>query len=64
MPLKKAVVAKGLKYPPVSVMLGLETGFCDTVSGKDATMAGRIGVMLRPNGPGALGLPLYRSTET
>jgi hypothetical protein len=63
-PLKSAVVAEGLKYPPVRVTVGLALGFCDTLSGDEATMDGRIGVTLSASGPGLLGLPLWRSTET
>ena len=63
-PLKSAIVAEGLKYPPVRVTVALALGFCDTLSGEEATMDGRIGVTLSASGPGLLGLPFWRSTES
>ena len=63
-PLKSAIVAEGLKYPPVRATVALALGFCDTLSGEEATMDGRIGVTLSASGPGLLGLPFWRSTES
>src|SRR5580693_1069286 len=52
-PLKETVLAARVKNPPVSCKLALPE-FCDTLSGEEATIAGRTGPIVSARGPGAL----------